>query len=219
VSERGTIIGVDLSGPTNTDDTAVVALRGADGEERAEFVALEQGLSDEEIVEFVDEVAGAGTVPVVGLDAPLSYNPGGGDRPADRTLRGELSERGFPGNSVMPPTMTRMIYLTARGMTVARMLEARREVGIVEVHPTSALLFRGVAESDATAIKSSAAARERIVAELRERAIEGLPEAVADSDHRIAACAAALAAAGWAAGEPRWNWPAEPPVHPYDVCC
>jgi predicted nuclease with RNAse H fold len=107
-----------------------------------------------------------------------------------------------------------MAYLTLRGMTVARLLE--HELGLdrsrlAEVHPASALVLRSAPLEDVAALKESKAARRRLIEWM------GLPEAVAASDHLVAAAAAALAVVGWHSGSPAFRHPADPPHHPYDV--
>lgn len=208
------IIGVDLSGPSNVEDTAAVALED-DGAYRWHAA----GLGDRELLERLAE-EGRRAQLVVGLDAPLSYNPGGGDRPADWALRHAVQESGLAGGSVMPPTMTRMAYLTLRGMTVARMLADEWVVArdrICEVHPGAAMALRGADPEVVRAMKSSEEARHTLVDWLREAGLTDLPETIAASDHLIAAAAAALAAWRWHVGHPRFLAPSDPPHHPFPV--
>ena len=58
---------------------------------------------------------------VSGLDARLSYNIGGGDRPGDAALRAAIIAAGLRPGTVMAPTFSRMAYLTLRGITVSRL--------------------------------------------------------------------------------------------------
>ena len=78
------VIGIDLSGPCNAADTAVAAFR-ANGRR---LVLQERlvGADDAAIAALIARTRPDADL-VVGLDAPLSYNDGGGDRPADRLLR------------------------------------------------------------------------------------------------------------------------------------
>jgi hypothetical protein len=65
---------------------------------------------------------------VVGIDAPLSYAVGGGDRPADRDLRRVVIAAGMRPGPVMPPTLTRMAYqprCRRTGHTHPRLLQLR----------------------------------------------------------------------------------------------
>lgn len=103
------IIGIDLSGPSNTADT-VCTLFEQEGK-ALRLISCMQGATDGDIVKLVAGLKNA-EVCRVGLDAPLSYNRGGGDRPADKELRGRLVKAGLPPGSVMAPTMTRMACLT-----------------------------------------------------------------------------------------------------------
>ena len=68
------VLGLDLAGPANAADTAGVLVRIRSGEPA--LVAAETGLNDQAIAALLP---GDGNL-VVGLDAPLSYQPGGGDR-------------------------------------------------------------------------------------------------------------------------------------------
>jgi predicted nuclease with RNAse H fold len=212
------IIGLDLSGPSNIADTARVDLRlDEDGESHLEGVEL--GVGDADILTHAADLDDNPDDLVVALDAPLSYNPGGGHRPADRALRDELATRGYSRNSVMPPTMTRMAYLSLRGISLARALEQTVEATILEAHPTSAMLFRDIPESVATNIVDSAGARRAAATRLTDLASDALPATLVQSDHTVAALAAATAGADLAHGTPRWRFEADPPHHPYDFVC
>lgn len=206
------LIGLDLAGPTNRDDTALCAAhRDDDG-----FTcrALVRGLDDVALRAHVDTWADD---VVVGLDAPLSYQPGGGDRAGDRALRRLLRERELPG-AVMTPTMTRMVYLTLRGLAVARLVRSLRpRARIVEVHPGAHLALHGAPPDAVAAMKREASARGDLMAWLRSHGARELP-ADAVSDHEVAAVAAARGAWTWAAGAAIWCAPADPPLHPFDYC-
>jgi predicted nuclease with RNAse H fold len=128
------VAGVDLAGPCNASQTAIAWFTGDQGQlSCAKTVA---GADDQLLFEILSGLAARDEL-VVGLDAPLSYNPGGGDRPGDSQLRRRLVLAGLRSGSVMTPTMTRMAYLTLRGISVARALETIRPRAprIVEVHP------------------------------------------------------------------------------------
>lgn len=128
------IVGIDLSGPSNTADTSLVVFRAED--ERLLLREALSGAGDKSIYEAVSRLCTQDAV-AIGIDAPLSYNPGGGDRPCDSDLRRRCIEAGMHPGSVMAPTMTRMAYLTLRGISVARSLESipKAPPRIVEVHP------------------------------------------------------------------------------------
>ncbi len=211
------IVGIDLSGPRNIADTCVAVFTPLDSELR--FGHSLERADDRAIYGLIDALGKLDDV-VVGIDAPLSYNPGGGDRPSDRELRLQVQRRGRVG--VMPPTLIRMVYLTLRGIALTRMLESLRPqlaVRIVEVHPGAAMLLRGAPPLDVAAFKKSEAARLRLVDWLRTAALTGLPRMQPLSDHFVAACAASLAAWQWAMGRPVWCAEAQPPEHPYDFAC
>ena len=198
------VIGIDLSGPCNAADTAVAAFR-ANGRR----LVLQERLvgADDAAIAALIRRAKPDADLVVGLDAPLSYNDGGGDRPADRLLRARAVAAGLPSGTVMPPTLTRMAYLTLRGITVA------------EVHPGAACVLRGAPVEIVRALKSSAAARQQLLRWLEGEGLEGIGGGTDPGDHFVAACAAALAAWKWSLGNPAWIHPADPPWHPYDMAC
>ena len=139
------IVGIDLAGPSNTLETAVVLFRSDDT--GLEYVRDCEG-TDAGIRDLVAREAARRRV-VVGLDSPLSYEAGGGDRARDSALRKVVIKAGLHPGSVMPPTIFRMAYLTLRGLAVARFLEMPN-VHVVEVHP-GALLRSVVRPSRASA--------------------------------------------------------------------
>lgn len=212
------LLGVDLSGPTNIKDTAVVSflVQG----ERAVLLEAVLGVDDEALLAQAARLAERDGRVVAGLDAPLSYNPGGGDRPADRALRKVISAAGLRSGSIMPPTMTRMVYLTVRGMSVARMLATLTPApDILEVHPGAALALHGASVADVLLFKRDRAARTRLSAWLIGQGLECGHASPVESDHMLAACAAAFAAWRWAEGRPAWRAAADPPLHPYEFAC
>lgn len=217
-TQSTTIIGIDLSGPRNVPDTCVAVFQ-----ERGKDLCFRQvvhGAGDRQILEIVSSTAGDGSSPVIGIDAPLSYNPGGGDRPSDKALRRLVSEKGRTG--IMPPTMIRMVYLTLRGVALTRMLEAlrlERVLRIVEVHPGACMLLHGADPTDVSDFKRELPARVRLLDWLDRIGLKDIPRVPDTSDHFVAACAAALAAWQWAIGKPAWCHPASPPEHPYDFTC
>jgi len=212
------IIGLDLSGPSNTENTGWVHLQ-LDGEGRSRLENVRLGLDDGDILDRTADLHDRSDDLFVALDAPLSYNQGGGHRPSDRALRDELASRGHSINSVMPPTMTRMAYLSLRGISLARSLERTVEAAIVEAHPTSAMLFRDLPESAAADIADSADARRTVATRLTGCDAHDLPATLLQSDHTVAALAAATAGADFARGTPRWHFEADPPHHPYALVC
>ena len=212
------IIGVDLAGPCNVRDTAVVWLREEGG--ILELEGSEGSSEDATLFALTRELAASGEV-AVGLDAPLSYNPGGGDRPADASLRKIVTGAGLSSGSVMTPTMTRMAYLALRGVVVARGLEAVASANarIVEVHPGAAMVLRGAPAKLVRGLKWSRGARRELVGWLQDQGLRGLGAWRNPSAHTLAAAAAALAAWRWSCANPAWLWPASPPHHPYDLAC
>jgi len=210
-------VGIDLSGPSNLEDTAL-AVGVRDG---SEWRVADWGIgtSDLELAEAVREkLDGRETDDaLVGLDAPLSYAQGGGLREADVALREELAEREFPVDSVMAPTMTRMAYLSLRGIALARLLERELGAAVMEVHPNSALYFRGAPPEAVRAMKESGEARRRLVDELGLR--DAPRDPAADSDHLVAALAALCTTADRLDGREAWSFAPDPPAHPYPLVC
>ncbi len=215
VSPGANIVGIDLSGPANAADTALVWFRESERELR--YAGSTTGASDEDIVGIVSSLRS----PVVGIDAPLSYQDGGGSRPGDTSLRQTVTRVGMKPGSIMAPTFNRMAYLTLRGVVVARALEAMgvaRE-RICEVHPGGALALHGAPIADVLAFKASRESRERLFAWLDGMGLRGMDSGIAASSHGVAACGAALAAWHWIRGTQKWHWRACPPYHPYDFSC
>ncbi len=212
------IVGIDLSGPSNVKDTVFLAFQVKG--ERLRLKQTIQGARDDDIYEATAELAAKGEI-VVGLDAPLSYNPGGGDRPGDSTLRERIVAAGLHPGSVMTPTMTRMAYLTLRGMTIARILKAipDRKPEIVEAHPGATMALRGAPISDVRAYKVDPPARHRLLGWLKSQGLDCGKIHKRPDDHHVAACAAALATWKWHQGKAVWVEPASPPHHPFDFVC
>jgi uncharacterized protein len=209
------IVGIDLSGPANAADTAVVWFFENKG--TLEFAGDVSGASDADIVSAVTRLR----TPVVGLDAPLSYNPGGGFRPSDTALQKETIRAGMRPGSVMAPTFNRMAYLTLRGIVVARTLEATGlpRQSIVEVHPGAAFALHGAPIEDVLGYGKVQASRVALLNWLRTAGLQGVPDRMSDTSHCTAACGAALAAWKWTSGLQKWCRSAIPPHHPYDFAC
>jgi predicted nuclease with RNAse H fold len=211
------VLGVDLSGPANVVGTAVVSLREQDNHLRMLNAVV--GVGDAGLLDLAGRASAQEEV-VIGLDAPLSYNPGGGDRPADSELRALAIRRGLRPGSVMPPTTTRMVYLTLRGLGVARSLSSLgAKARIVEVHPAAALVLRGAKPADVRELTRSATARRDLLSWIEAQGLRGAGALDPSNDHLVAACAAALAAWGWSQGQSAWVSRASPPEHPYDFAC
>ena len=212
------IVGIDLSGPRNFADTCLVSF-----EERAEeifLVEVREGADDDQILEVVSRL-GPKEQLVIGIDAPLSYNPRGGERPSDSELR-RLVHAQVGRIGVMSPTMIRMVYLTLRGLQLTRLLERFKpqyDLRIVEVHPGACLILRGADPDEVRKLKTDPLARGRLLDWLGTKGLKDIyrPESV--SDHYVAACAAALGAWQWNLGRSVWRFAADLPHHPYDFAC
>lgn len=212
------VVGVDLSGPSNFRETAAAWFQEASG--KLEYMNSVVGADDRLLFELASRLA-SGSQVVVGLDAPLSYNTGGGDRDRDRLLRQRVIEAGLPSGTVMAPTMTRMAYLTLRGLGVARLLETIRPRAprIVEVHPFASLALRGAPAKLLRRVKKDASSRLRVLEYLQDHGLQDVHNVGMTSDHLVAACAGALSAWDWVRGRSVWVAPAELPHHPYDFAC
>jgi uncharacterized protein len=217
------IIGIDLSGPSNHKDTAVVVFEEHGMQLR--FVKYGCPMSDEEILKEVTAQSHIDEV-VIGIDAPLSYEDGGGDRMSDRELRKFIVGIGMKPGSIMPPTFNRMVYLTLRGIKLSReitTLASLHPISLVEVHP-GAVIGSRLTQKELDYVltyKKDLEARKILLKWLEQQQLMGIPETAAERCHSIDACAAALGAWHWKNSEctPKWRFPANPPLHPFDYCC
>lgn len=212
--ESVTIVGIDLSGPANEKDTAVVS--AVVRSNRLASVA-EHGGTDSQILDLIRKLGASSSV-VVGIDAPLSYQPGGGQRARDADLRRRLTAAGLHPGSVMAPTFQRMAWLTLRGIGLAHVL---RETGcaVIEVHPAGAMVLRGAPVDDVRSFKDDSASRSHLLAWLATAGFSDISIASDCSSHTVAACAAVLAAHSWHCSNTVWLARAELPWHPFDFAC
>ncbi|REJ10440.1 DUF429 domain-containing protein [Halobacillus trueperi] len=214
-------IGIDLSGPSNTKDTVLVHFQKQKG--KLSYKKHETPMNDHALITYIESLANKDSV-TIGVDAPLSYEDGGGDRESDRSLRAFVTKLGMKGASIMPPTMMRMVYLSLRGIRFTREIErlsTKYEVHIVEVHPGAALGARMETIDDVLHYKQDLTIRKRIRRWFETHQLLDIPEVMAQESHTIDACAAALAAWHWQDPnhEPAWLYKASLPLHPYDFCC
>ena len=213
------VLGVDLAGPAGALNTGVVRFQVID--DRLSFVDELYDGSDQKLLKLAKRLSSEAPL-VVGLDAPLSYQPGGGDRARDAELRRAIIKVGMHPGSVMAPTATRMVYLTLRGVTVAahfRGLNARHSVDVVEVHPGATMGLRGAPLESVKTYKDSTAARIELLGWLGSAGLANLVAPHDCSSHFVSACAAALAAWNWRQRLSAWIVPAEEPWHSYDFSC
>jgi hypothetical protein len=68
-------------------------------------------------------------------------------------------------------------------------------------------------------MKTDSRARQELLEWLEIKGLQGLGKLPEQSDHSVAACAAALAAWQWSTGKAVWLHKAEPPLHPFDYAC
>jgi predicted nuclease with RNAse H fold len=217
------VIGIDLSGPSNHRDTILTVFKKQGNQ--LKFVKWISNLSDHGILKEISEQSHLDEV-VVGIDAPLSYEDGGGDRQGDRELRQFVIALGMKPGSIMPPTLNRMVYLTLRGIKLSREIESLKtpySISIVEVHPGAVIgsrLFQNDIEY-VLSYKKNLLARSFIRNWLGKQKLTQIPILIEEESHSIDACAAALGAWHWKdhSLKPKWLFPANPPLHPYDYCC
>jgi len=219
------IIGIDLSGPSNHKDTVVMVFE--EHGEQLRYIKCGSPMSDEEILKEVSVQSQIDEV-VIGIDAPLSYEDGGGDRVSDRELRKFIVKKGMKPGSIMPPTFNRMVYLTLRGIKLSReitTIDSEHPISLVEVHP-GAVIGSRLSPKDLDYVltyknEKELEARKALLKWLEQQHLLGIPEKAAEQSHSIDACAAALGAWHWKnpAFTPKWRFPAKPPLHPFDYCC
>jgi len=210
------VVGIDLAGPANPQNTGVVVF-STDGAV-LDFVDQQCDGSDASLLATVEKLSLERPV-IVGLDAPLSYQPGGGQRERDVELRRLIVARGMHPGAVMAPMAPRMVYLTLRGIVLAQVLTALRgnhQVRVVEVHPGASLCFRDAPLAAILTFKNDEGSREELLKWLPSQGIRNLRPPTPCSSHFVAACAGALSAWDWHAGKSRWLAHAQLPWHPYD---
>lgn len=213
------VVGVDLSGPANPKNTAMAVFRG--DRDCLEYEELVVPATDVVLYEGIRKRLAVDDV-CVGLDAPLSYGSKGGQRESDAALRAKVVEAGLPPGSVMPPTAPRMVYLTLRGLAVARglqLLGGPGQIRVVETHPGAAMALGGAPIDAVRAFRDSQEDRDRLVRWLMNQGLRGIECEFVTTDHSIAACAAAWATWRWNQGQPNWVFRAAVPHHPFDFAC
>ena len=212
------VVGIDLSGPRNFADTCLISFEQR--RQEIHLIEVREGADDDQLLEVISG-SGQNERIVIGIDAPLSYNSKGGDRPSDSELRRLVYARGGRVG-IMPPTLIRMVYLTLRGLHLTRLLETLKpqyDLGIVEVHPGACMILRGADADNVRNFKTDLFARGRLLDWLETKGLKGISRAETFTDHYVAACAAALAAWQWSLGKSLWCFSANPPHHPYDFAC
>ena len=213
------VVGIDLAGPAGTANTGAACFTVRDGV--LHFVSERCDGSDVGLRALIREKANEGAV-VVGIDAPLSYEPGGGQRRRDAALRELIVSRGMRPGSVMAPTAPRMVYLTLRGIALAHAIadsSLGSKVEIVEVHPGASMCLHGADLRSVMAFATDDRDRAPLLSWLAAEGLHGVKAPSPCSSHFVAACAAALAAWRWSSGRAAWTASAEPPWHPYDFAC
>ena len=210
------IVCADLCGPAGTQNTGVAVFAATD--KCLDFVDRESDGSDDTLLDMINLLANEAPV-TVGLDAPLSYEPGGGDRGRDAELRRVIVAKGMRPGSVMAPLASRMVYVTLRGVVLSRalsFLNTENSVSIVEVHPGAALCLRDAPIEAILAFAKDPISRADLVDWMAKRGVRGLRVPSPCPSHFVAACAGGIAAWDWYRGRSPWVARAELPWHPFD---
>lgn len=217
------VIGIDLSGPSNHKDTVLTVFETAGYQ--LKFCKLIKNVSDLMILNEVIEQSERDEI-VVGIDAPLSYQDGGGDRESDRQLRQFIISLGMKSGSIMAPTFNRMVYLSLRGIKLSREIErvqTTNRISMVEVHPGAVIGSRlpQIEIERILTYKQNIEDRRYLKTWFHKQGILGLPNHIEEESHTIDSVAAALGAWHWKdpALQTQWIYPANEPLHPYDFCC
>ena len=188
------IIGIDLAGPARHQDTAMAILSG-------NKIEIHSNLSDQSIYDIAKEYPNA----CICIDAPLSYSETGGFRASDHSLRKHLNDRGFTKIGLMAPTYNRMIYLTARGIRLTRLLSSLPICNIYESHPGAFLALSSYNYEDVIAIKSESTALQKLAAAIEEKGYQFNQRI--ENDHQLMAVACALSGEQHLKGQSNWHWP------------
>lgn len=217
------VIGIDLSGPANHKDTAIIIFnRSEDG--ALYFDTLIEDASDRTILSTIETAAKEGRV-IVGIDAPLSYQDGGGYRPQDKLLSEFMKQNGLSSHSVMAPTLTKMAYLTLRGIALSRSIISMNNANIhlVEVHPGAVIGTRldSTLRHHALNYKKQKVSLEYIFHWFKTQGMHQLSPSIMHSTHTLDACAAALGAWCWYDNqlEAKWVYNQTSTAHPFEYCC
>ncbi|QEN05272.1 DUF429 domain-containing protein [Thiospirochaeta perfilievii] len=187
------IIGIDLAGPKNHTDTAISFIEDKN-------IKVYSGFSDDELFNFLFKHKAK----YVGIDAPLSYSQQGGYRESDRDLRTYLNSFGFTKIGVMPPTYSRMIYLTSRGIRLTRLFSFLDIKPILyECHPGAFLALDNYNYEDVLLVKKSIPSINNLIKaiEIRGYTFKIKPK----NDHEIMSVAVALAVESKINGKIHWE--------------
>ncbi|RSK26829.1 DUF429 domain-containing protein [Bacillus sp. HMF5848] len=212
-------VGIDLSGPANKKDTSLAVF--CEIHKKVVYKCLYKNVSDCDIFEIIGGLVKQGKVNIA-IDAPLSYQDGGGDRAQDKELRKVIKDLGMKSGSIMPPTLTKMVYITLRGMYLASLLknEYNKQIEIVEVHPGAVLAFRLTPSTrHLLAYKQCDNYYEEILQHIFFLHESGLETKHIESNHDLDACLAAFACYEYKERRHKWIYPAQPPFHRYPLIC
>lgn len=194
---RPICLGIDLSGPSNAQYTSLCLFSDS-------TITLYNNCNDQKITEILQQLPSDQAV-FIAVDAPLSYQDGGGFRDIDRALRQHLNQQGFKKIGVMAPTMTRMAYLTLRGLRLKEVCREFVQVQLFETHPGAALVCSGINYELVQKIKNEPQAIQRITKQLAARLPKNITLPKMASDHDLMALSAMLSAYNLSRNLPNWR--------------
>ncbi|WP_167577627.1 DUF429 domain-containing protein [Ammoniphilus sp. YIM 78166] len=214
------VMGIDLAGPSNHRDTVMTLFQVK--EEGLFFEKQWKEVSDQQIFQLVQTLTKEQPL-FIGIDSPLSYEDGGGLRQLDKELQTVVKSIGMRSSSVMPPTFTRMAYLTLRGIALTRLflsIPTPNPIQIAEVHPGAVFGLRMQKEIHVVLnYKKDQADRERVASYFPDWSMFKVPNEVSAESHTLDSCGAALGVWAWSRGEAKWVGKARPPFHPFPIVC
>lgn len=211
-------VGIDLSGPSNTKDTALAITNlSPDG---LELVFQASNFDDLQLLDKISHFA-KGNSTYIFIDAPLSYNQGGGLRDSDKEFRDLAFRLSLPPTTIMPPTFTKMGFLTLRGIFVSNLLRVNLgfSIHIAETHPGISLALEGIEPALIKNMKSSVEACNTIAEKLSKLFNKFTLINSQYSDHDICSIAASLSAKRYFDKKSALIYKAKPPAHPYNFIC
>ncbi|MBN2647186.1 MAG: DUF429 domain-containing protein [Thiotrichales bacterium] len=198
MSKPPIFIGIDLSGPANCQDTSLCSFDGDD-------LKIYRACDDAWLQNHLNELHSMNRPIFLAIDAPLSYQPGGGYRDVDRALRQLLNEKGYSKIGVMSPTFNRMVYLTLRAFRLKEICTYYPNIKLFETHPGAALAIFGADYKELLTIKSCFEKGTQLIKPLLDE-LAFSTEFQVESDHDVMAISAMLSAYRYANQSSLWQF-------------